>query len=149
MTRREDQVRREWIRARILSDAWSIAFPTAGLTFLMRTAWLWLVRTSISFGLFACWPTGRPDDPIGFRVGLFAADTERRIVVVGWARFNERDLLRLAGERRRVRVRVIGWLRIVDDVDPALCAGALESVRVLGVSRIAPAARAAIEDRAA
>ena len=141
-TKRENEIRREWIRARLLSDAWMIGFPKYTLSLLVHRAARWFVENRISFGIFMSGPVGQPNDPIGLRVGFFTADSPVRILVVGWARLNRKDLQRLARRRRPVRVRVLGWLRIADDVDAALTAKALESVKVIGVSRVPTGVRA-------
>jgi hypothetical protein len=146
---REEDARREWIRARILGDAWRAGFPSWTLSLLFERARRWFVDNRISFGIFMSRPIGERDDPIGLRVGFFTADSRARILVVGWTGLKRDDLLRLASEGRAVRVRVFGWLRIADDVDASLAAQALESVRVTGVSRVPNTVRAQLDERVA
>jgi hypothetical protein len=149
VTDRGNDIRREWIRSRVLSEAWTLGFPVQGMRSFIGRVFDWFRRNNISFGLFASWPTGSKRDPVGTRAGLLAIDSPTRTVVVGWARVTRRDLQRLAREDRAVRVRVFGWLRIAEDVDTELTARALESVRVIGVSRVPNAVRAQLTDRAA
>jgi hypothetical protein len=128
---RETATRRAWARSRVLGDAWNLGYPL-----LFRRIAQWFSENRVSFGIFASGPIGAVDDPIGLRVGFFTADSPRRLLVVGWARLNRSDLIRLAADRRAVRVRVLGWLRIAEDVDPRLAGRTLSSVRVTGVSKI-------------
>jgi len=132
MRTREQEIRREWIRSRILGEAWSLGFPRWPLFGRIAS---WFAENRISFGIFISGPVGRRDDPIGLRVGFLTADSPRRILVVGWTRLNRRDLDRLERDRRAVRVSVIGWLRISEDVDAELATRTLKSVRVTGVTR--------------
>ena len=149
MTERETEIRREWIRNRLLSEAWALGFPVYGMPHFIGRVFDWFWRNNISFGLFASWPTGNEGDPVGSRAAVLTVDSPTRTVVVGWARITRRDLQRLAREDRAVRVRVIGWLRVADDVDAGLTARALESVRVIGVARLPNAVRATLRHRAA
>ena len=149
MRERETEIRREWIRSRLLSEAWTLAFPARGLAELLGWVLDWFRRNSISFGMFASWPTGSERDPVGSRAAVLTVDSPTQTLVVGWARITRRDLERLARDDRAVRVRVIGWLRIADDVDAELAARALESVDVAGVSRIPDSVRAKLANRAA
>src|ERR1043166_9638778 len=107
MRTREGQVRREWARSQILTEAWSAGFAQWPLFGRIAS---WFAGNRISFGIFMSRLVGRQDDPIGLRVGVLTADSPRRILVVGWTRLNRSDLARLARDRRAVRVRVIGWL---------------------------------------
>jgi len=130
---REDEIRREWTRARILSESWALGFPRWPL--FSRIAG-WFAENRISFGIFMSGPVGMQDDPIGLRVGFLTADSPKRTLVIGWARVNRADLARLQRDGRVVRIRVFGWLRISDDVDGRLAKQTLSSIRVTGVSRI-------------
>jgi hypothetical protein len=139
MRTREDQARREWVRSRILSEAWAAGFPRWPLFERIAS---WFAENRVSFGIFVSGPVGAQDDPIGLRVGFLTADSPRRILVVGWTRLNRHDLARLARDRRTVRVRVIGWLRISEDVDPRLAGRTLRELKVTGIARV-PASIAA------
>ena len=134
---RENEVRREWARSQILGEAWTLGFPV-----LFRRIAGWFSENRVSFGLFMSGPIGAVDDPVGLRVGVFTADSPRRLLIVGWARLNRADLTRLMRESRAVRIRVFGWLRIAEDVDAPLAEKALRSVRVTGVSRMRADVRA-------
>jgi hypothetical protein len=135
--KRETDVRRRWIRAQILDEAWILGFPM-----LFRHIAHWFSENAINLGFIVSGPVGRIDDPVGLRVGVFTADSPRRALVVGWARLNSDDLKRLAGAGRTVRIRVFGWLRISEDVDATLAQRTLTSVRVTGISRMRPDVRA-------
>jgi hypothetical protein len=135
---REQQIRREWIRSRILTDSWAIGYPRWPLFGRIAS---WFAENRISFGIFMSGPVGRQDDPIGLRVGFLTADSPRRILIVGWARLNRTDLDRLAKDGRAIRVRVFGWLRISEDVDAALATRTLKAVKVIGVSRLPASVR--------
>ena len=127
----EHEIRRRLARERILGDAWALGFPI-----LFARIGAWFAENRISFGIFMSGPVGAADDPIGRRFGFFTADSPRRILVVGWARINRSDLVRLAADRRVLRIRVFGWLRITEDVDGPLASTTLSSVRVTGLSRM-------------
>jgi hypothetical protein len=135
---RENQIQRDWIRARLLSDAWAAGFPRWPL--FGRVA-LWFSENRISVGIFMSGPVGEPNDPIGRRFGFFTADSPARTIVVGWAHLNRTDLDRLANDGRAIRVRVFGWLRISEDVDAALATRTLRAVKVTGVSRLPASVR--------
>jgi len=60
----------------------------------------------------------------------------------------DRSMLeRLKREGKRISLRVIGMLRLADDVDPQLARQTIEVIRVHGSFRASPALREALADR--
>lgn len=106
---------------------------------------VWLRDNRVSFGLLVSWPhEGDPGSSIGHKVAILSIDSPSRLVIVGWGRLGGGDLSRLAGQGRRVRLRVLGWLRISRDADAGVAANVLESVKVLGISRMPKSVRLAL-----
>lgn len=142
--------RRDVLRDRLLADAWRALFPMWDPMPLPSRLVRWVRGTGVSFGLFYSSPAENDDErgPVGRRFGVLAVDSRSRVLVVGWSRIDRRDLLRVANQGRALRVRVFGWLRIDDDVDSALAAQTLHSVRVVGTSRIPPDVRQCLSSAA-
>ena len=139
-----DEHRRR-VREGIITEAWYSAFPQWGLSFLWDRMSHWFRQNRVSFGLLVSWPNDKdPNTPIGQKVAVLSIDSASRLVVVGWSRLGYRDVMQLADQHRRVRLRVMGWLRISQDVDPEAATRVFESVRVVGVSRIPKSVRLAI-----
>ena len=71
----------------------------------------------------------------------------RRTLVLGLQEFSRRDLEAVRKSRTKVRIQVLGLVRIADDVSPALARETIESIAVLGALHASPAVKAALADR--
>ena len=71
----------------------------------------------------------------------------RRTLVLGLQEFSRRDLEAVRKSGSKLRVQVLGLVRINNDVTPALARETIESVVVLGAFHASPAVRAALADR--
>jgi Arc/MetJ-type ribon-helix-helix transcriptional regulator len=71
----------------------------------------------------------------------------RRTLVLGLQEFTRRDLEAVRKSGKRLRVQVLGLVRIADDVSPALAAETIESIAVLGALHASAAVKAALADR--
>ena len=71
----------------------------------------------------------------------------RRTLVLGLQEFSRSDLERVRQSGTRLRIQVLGLVRIADDVSPALASETIESIVVLGALHASPAVKAALADR--
>ena|SRR5436190_2220589 len=71
----------------------------------------------------------------------------RRTLVLGLQEFTRRDLEAARKSGTRLRIHVLGLVRIADDVSPALALQAIESIAVLGALHASPAVKAALAER--
>ena len=71
----------------------------------------------------------------------------RRTLVLGLQELTRSDLERARKAREKLRIQVLGLVRIADDVTPALAAETIESIVVLGALHASPAVKAALADR--
>ena len=71
----------------------------------------------------------------------------RRTLALGLQQFSKRDLEMLRKSRTKLRIQVLGLVRIADDVSPALARDTIESIVVLGALHASPAVKAALADR--
>ena len=71
----------------------------------------------------------------------------RRTLVLGLQEFSRRDLEAVRKSRTKLRIQVLGLVRIADDVTPALASETIESIVVLGALHASPAVKAALSDR--
>ena len=71
----------------------------------------------------------------------------RRTLVLGLQEFSKRDLEAIRKSGARLRIHVLGLVRIAEDVSPALARETIESIAVLGALHASPAVRAALADR--
>lgn len=71
----------------------------------------------------------------------------RRTLVLGLQEFSRRDLEAVRQSGTRLRIQVLGLVRIAQDVTPALAADTIESIVVLGALHASPAVKAALADR--
>lgn len=71
----------------------------------------------------------------------------RKTLVVGLQEFSRRDLESARKARSKLRIHVLGLVRIATDVSPALARETIESVEVLGALHASPAVKAALADR--
>lgn len=71
----------------------------------------------------------------------------RRTLTLGLRHLGRAELERAVASGERLRVRVVGLVRVADDVTPDLARAAIESVQVLGAFQASPAVRQALADR--
>lgn len=71
----------------------------------------------------------------------------RRTLVLGLQEFSRSDLEAVRKSRTRLRIQVLGLVRIADDVSPELARETIESIAVLGALHASPAVKAALADR--
>ena len=71
----------------------------------------------------------------------------RRTLVLGLQEFSRRDLEAVRKSRTKLRIQVLGLVRIADDVSPALASETIESIAVLGALHASAAVKAALADR--
>jgi Arc/MetJ-type ribon-helix-helix transcriptional regulator len=71
----------------------------------------------------------------------------RRTLVLGLQEFSRRDLEAARKARTKLRIQVLGLVRIADDVSPALASETIESIAVLGALHASAAVKAALADR--
>ena len=71
----------------------------------------------------------------------------RRTLVLGLQEFSRRDLEAVRKARTKLRIQVLGLVRIADDVSPALASETIESIAVLGALHASAAVKAALADR--
>ncbi len=71
----------------------------------------------------------------------------RRTLVLGIQDYTRRDLEAVRRSREKLRIQVLGLVRIADDVSPALARATIESISVLGALHASPAVRAALAGR--
>jgi Arc/MetJ-type ribon-helix-helix transcriptional regulator len=71
----------------------------------------------------------------------------RRTLVLGLQEFSKRDLEAVRKSRTKLRIQVLGLVRIADDVSPELASETIESIAVLGALHASQAVKAALADR--
>ena len=71
----------------------------------------------------------------------------RRMLVLGLQEFSRRDLEAVRQSREKLRIQVLGLVRIANDVTPELARETIESIAVLGALHASPAVKAALADR--
>ena len=71
----------------------------------------------------------------------------RRTLVLGLQEFSRRDLEAVRKARTKLRIQVLGLVRIADDVSPTLASETIESIAVLGALHASAAVKAALADR--
>jgi len=71
----------------------------------------------------------------------------RRTLVLGLQHFSKRDLEAVRKSGTKLRIQVLGLVRIADDVSAALARETIESIAVLGALHASPAVKAALADR--
>lgn len=71
----------------------------------------------------------------------------RRTLVLGLQEYSRRDLEAIRQSRAKLRIQVLGLVRIADDVSPELARETIESIAVLGALHASPAVKAALADR--
>jgi Arc/MetJ-type ribon-helix-helix transcriptional regulator len=71
----------------------------------------------------------------------------RRTLVLGLQQFSKDDLQALRKSRMKLRIQVLGLVRIADDVSPALARDTIESISVLGAFHASAGVKAALAGR--
>jgi Arc/MetJ-type ribon-helix-helix transcriptional regulator len=71
----------------------------------------------------------------------------RRTLVLGLQHFSKQDLEAVRKSRTKLRIQVLGLVRIADDVSPALARETIASIAVLGALHASAAVKAALADR--
>jgi len=71
----------------------------------------------------------------------------RKTLVVGLQDLSRKDLESVRKARSKLRIHVLGLVRIASDVSPALARETIESIEVLGALHASPAVKAALADR--
>lgn len=71
----------------------------------------------------------------------------RKTLVLGLQELSRRDLESVRKAGSKLRIHVLGLVRIASDVSPALARDTIESVEVLGALHASPAVKAALADR--
>jgi Arc/MetJ-type ribon-helix-helix transcriptional regulator len=71
----------------------------------------------------------------------------RRTLVLGLQEFSRRDLESVRKSKTRLRIQVLGLVRIANDVSTELARDTIESIVVLGALQASPAVKAALADR--
>jgi Arc/MetJ-type ribon-helix-helix transcriptional regulator len=71
----------------------------------------------------------------------------RRTLVLGLQEFSRRDLEAIRRSKTRLRIQVLGLVRIANDVSADLARDTIESITVLGALQATPAVKAALADR--
>ena len=80
-------------------------------------------------------------------VDVLEQSIARRMLVLGLHDISKRNLERACKTKSRLRIQVLGLVRIADDVTPALAREAIESIVVLGALQASAAVKAALADR--
>jgi hypothetical protein len=71
----------------------------------------------------------------------------RREFVVGISVYDEKSLTFRRKDGAKLDIRVVGMVRIADDVTPQLALDTIESLQVFGVLRASPQVKQALADR--
>ena len=71
----------------------------------------------------------------------------RHTLELGLRRYSRQDLETVKSAGDKLRVQVIGLVRIADDVTPELALSTIESITVLGALQASKAVKAALADR--
>ena len=71
----------------------------------------------------------------------------RKTLVLGLQEFSRKDLESVRKAGSKLRIHVLGLVRIGPDVSPALARDTIQSVEVLGALHASPAVKAALADR--
>jgi Arc/MetJ-type ribon-helix-helix transcriptional regulator len=71
----------------------------------------------------------------------------RQALIIGALAFDRRTLEEYRDAGRRLRLRVVGFASLGDDVTPELAREVIESVTVHGIFRATPAVKDALKDR--
>lgn len=84
---------------------------------------------------------------LGTHADTLRKTVERRTLVLGLQQYSRQDLEAVRKSRMKLRIQVLGLVRIADDVSPALALETIESIAVLGALQASAAVKAALADR--
>ena len=84
---------------------------------------------------------------LGVHADVVRQTVARRTLVLGLQDLSRRDLEAARKSGTRLRIQVLGLVRIATDVSPALARETIESIVVLGALHASPAVKAALADR--
>ncbi|MEO8738449.1 MAG: CopG family transcriptional regulator [Casimicrobiaceae bacterium] len=84
---------------------------------------------------------------LGSHSEVLRQSAARRTLVLGLQEYSRRDLEAMRKAKQKVRIKVLGLVRIADDVSPALASETIESIVVLGAFHATPAVKAALSGR--
>ena len=71
----------------------------------------------------------------------------RRTLAIGLQDYTRRDLEAVRKSGKKLRIHVLGLVRIANDVSPALASATIEYIAVLGALHASPAVKAALAGR--
>ena len=71
----------------------------------------------------------------------------RKTLTLGLVDLAKADLERAVAKRTKLQLRVLGLIRIANDVSPKLARDAIESLEILGALAASPEVKAALADR--
>ncbi len=71
----------------------------------------------------------------------------RKTLVLGLQDYSRADLQAVRARGQRLKIQVLGLVRIADDVPADLAAATIESITVLGALQASPAVKLALKDR--
>ncbi len=84
---------------------------------------------------------------LGAHAEVLRKTVARRTLVLGLQQYSRQDLEAVRKSKTKLRIQVLGLVRIADDVSPALARETIESIAVLGALQASAAVKAALADR--
>jgi Arc/MetJ-type ribon-helix-helix transcriptional regulator len=84
---------------------------------------------------------------LGAHAEVLRKTVARRTLVLGLQQYSRQDLEAVRKSKTKLRIQVLGLVRIADDVPPALARETIESIAVLGALQASAAVKAALADR--
>jgi Arc/MetJ-type ribon-helix-helix transcriptional regulator len=84
---------------------------------------------------------------LDFHSDAIKETTARRMCALGVVVYTAKELERLAGSGEKVDIRVVGVVRLSDDIQPELARDTIQSLKVYGVLRASQAVKEALMDR--
>lgn len=84
---------------------------------------------------------------LGAHAEVLRQTVARRTLVLGLQQYSRQDLEAVRKSKTKLRIQVLGLVRIADDVPPALARETIESIAVLGALQASAAVKAALADR--
>jgi Arc/MetJ-type ribon-helix-helix transcriptional regulator len=79
--------------------------------------------------------------------GQVEALVTRRTMAMGVFGYNRKDLEKLAAEGSQLAIKVVGMLKLAEDIPPELARQTIQSIEVLGVFSAPEAVKQALADR--
>lgn len=84
---------------------------------------------------------------LGTHADVLKQTVARRTLVVGLQQFTKQDLEAVKKSGGKLRLQVLGLVRIANDVTPALAKETIQSISVLGALHASAAVKSALADR--